>query len=140
MLRREKYNFMTGAIASFVMAFILYSIIFTICGFAPFGRKTVLTWDLDGQYIAYLSYFRRTILEKDFSFYTQEIVLGGGTIGLWAYYLLSPFNLILLYFDTVDLPIGISVILLLKHAVSALTMYLYCFFRYQRKSDIIKKC
>ena len=139
MLRREKYNFMTGAIASFVMAFILYSIIFTICGFAPFGRKTVLTWDLDGQYIAYLSYFRRTILEKDFSFYTQEIVLGGGTIGLWAYYLLSPFNLILLYFDTVDLPIGISVILLLKHAVSALTMYLYCFFRYQRKSDIIKK-
>ena len=97
MLRREKYNFMTGAIASFVMAFILYSIIFTICGFAPFGRKTVLTWDLDGQYIAYLSYFRRTILEKDFSFYTQEIVLGGGTIGLWAYYLLSPFNLISLF-------------------------------------------
>lgn len=125
---------MTGAITSFVMAFILYGIIFAICGFAPFGSKTVLTWDLNGQYVAYLSYFRRTILEKDFSFYTQEIVLGGGTIGLWAYYLLSPFNLILLFFDTVDLPIGILVILLLKHAVSALTMYLYWFYRYQRRS------
>ena len=134
MVRKEKYNFMTGAITSFVMAFILYGIIFAICGFAPFGSKTVLTWDLNGQYVAYLSYFRRTILEKDFSFYTQEIVLGGGTIGLWAYYLLSPFNLILLFFDTVDLPIGISVILLLKHAVSALTMYLYWFYRYQRRS------
>lgn len=109
----------------------LYIFIFALCGYYPFGNDTLITWDLEGQYLPFMSWFS-TLYQNNLSspVYTQSIPLGGGTIGLWAYYLSSPFNLILLFCDIDTLPAAVTVIILAKHAFSAMAMYFYFTVRY----------
>ena len=108
----------------------LYIVIYAICGFYPFGEFTTLTWDLEGQYVSFLSYFRQILLENDITLYSQVISLGSGTIGLIAYYLLSPFNVLLMLFELHNLPIGITIIILCKHCTSALVMFYFLYVKF----------
>lgn len=119
----------------FLITTMLYILVYAISGFVPFGQKTVATWDLNGQYLPFMAYFQRIIKKFDLSFYTQQIALGGGTIGLLAYYLLSPFNLLVAFFDIEKLPLAIMLIILLKHSGSAITMFLFLAERYVKEKE-----
>lgn len=67
-------------------------------GFAPFGSSSLLTVDMGQQYVAFYEYFRQTILGHPGQlFYSFSNGLGSDMFGTWAYYLLSPTNLILLF-------------------------------------------
>lgn len=45
--------------------------------------------------------------------------------GLFAYYLASPYNLILIFFSKENMPVAFNLILMLKIASSSLTMFYY---------------
>ena len=85
-----------------VIAFILPVIIMAIYFFAfrlvyPFGNGSLLTVDMGQQYIDFCAYFRQTVLGHPGQFlFGWNKALGGDMLGVWAYYLLSPFNLILI--------------------------------------------
>lgn len=81
-----------------IITILIYILVFAVCGYYPFGNYTPITWDLDGQYLPFMSFYT-TLYKNSFSdaLYTQSIPLGSGTVGLWAYYLSSPFNLILFF-------------------------------------------
>ncbi|MBD5069840.1 MAG: YfhO family protein [Lactobacillus sp.] len=91
-------------------------------GFYPFGTSSVLTVDLGQQYVDFFAYFRHTILHapSDF-FYSFSKALGGQMLGEYAYYLLSPFNLIFLLFPGKYLTAGCLVVLLLKYGCAGYT-------------------
>lgn len=123
-----------GTLITGMVALFLYLFVFALCGYYPFGNNTPVTWDLEGQYLPFMSWFSSLYQNNSYQpFYTQSIPLGGGTIGLWAYYLSSPFNLILPFFSLNTMPVAVTVILLAKHAFSAMAMYFYFTVRYPRK-------
>ncbi|MHC9532512.1 YfhO family protein [Dellaglioa sp. L3N] len=88
----------------------------------PFGNSSLLTVDLGQQYIDFFSYFRATLLHHPTSFfYSFSQAIGGDMLGEWAYYLMSPFNLIFLLFPGKSILAGVMLVTLLKYALSGLT-------------------
>ncbi|KRO18549.1 YfhO family protein [Lacticaseibacillus saniviri] len=96
------------------------------CHVYPFGNSSLLTVDLGQQYIDFYSYFRQTILgHPDQFLYSFNKALGGDMLGVFAYYLMSPFNFILLFFPKSMLDTGIVALTLLKYGSAGLTMCYY---------------
>lgn len=115
----------TGYVFAFLMPVLLYLIVMIGVGFYPFGDCTIVTWDMQGQYLAFLAYFRRILLGQENFFFTQSMTLGGANVGLLAYYTLSPFNLILIFFQEEQLPIVLLIIIIMKIAFTGLSMYFF---------------
>lgn len=120
---------------SFLLPVIAQLIAYALGGYFPFGDKTVLAWDLDKQYISYFSWFVRVLKGEsiDTLFYSFSISYGGATIGLLGYYLLSPFNLLLLMFPIKWMPAGVSLVIICKIGSCGLTMYYFLLNRFGRK-------
>ncbi|MCA9767087.1 MAG: YfhO family protein, partial [Carnobacterium sp.] len=82
----------------FVPAFILLGI-YIVQGVYPFGNDSLMTVDLGQQYVDFFAYYRQTFYEDPSSFfYSFSKAIGGDMVGLWAYYLTSPFNIIFVIF------------------------------------------
>ncbi len=120
---------------SFLLPVVAQLIAYAVGGYFPFGDKTVLAWDLDKQYISYFSWFVRVLKGNsiDTLLYSFSISYGGATIGLLGYYLLSPFNLLLLLFPIKWLPVGVSFVLICKISCCGLTMFFFLSNRFGRK-------
>ncbi|WP_269084001.1 YfhO family protein [Pediococcus inopinatus] len=109
-------------IVSFLIPLILMSSYFIYRKMAPFGSSSLLTVDLGQQYVDLFAYFRHTILHDPTAFfYSFSKAIGGDMTGTWAYYLMSPFNLILLFFPGKSITTGIFIITVLKYAFAGLT-------------------
>lgn len=89
---------------------------------APFGSSSLLTVDLGQQYVDLFSYFRHTLLHDPSAFfYSFSKTIGGEMIGAWAYYLMSPFNLIYLLFPGQSITTGIFIVTVLKYGFAGLS-------------------
>lgn len=99
---------------SFVIPVIGFVFILYFSHLWPFGDQSIVCLDLDSQYISFFSYLKEIFRDPTTLFYTFSKTLGGDMIGLVAYYLISPFNIITLFFSTGDLPIAITIIIILK--------------------------
>lgn len=109
-------------IISFLLPVIITTVYFAFRGMAPFGQSSILTVDLGQQYIDFFAYFKHTLLTDPSGFlYSFSKGLGGDMLGTWAYYLMSPLNLILLFCSTSQLPSGILILTVLKYGLSGLT-------------------
>jgi uncharacterized membrane protein YfhO len=64
----------------------------------PFGNESVLTLDLQAQYVYYFEAIRRLLTEGGSWLYSFARTLGGEFMGIVAYYGASPFNLIFVLF------------------------------------------
>lgn len=79
--------------------------IYLFQGLFPFGNQTILTVDLGQQYIDFFQYYRETLLGNwQQIFYSFQKGMGGEMVGTWTYYLMSPFNLLLLPFPQKPFP------------------------------------
>lgn len=109
-------------ILSFVIPVIIMLGYFMYRKMFPFGNSSILTVDMGQQYIDFYSYFRNTLLHH-FSelFYSFQSSIGGTMWGTWAYYLFSPFNLILLLTPGKWLTFGVMLVTLLKIGCSGWT-------------------
>ena len=114
MKKRIKENYQL--IISFLLPLLIMSIYFIYRHMAPFGKSSLLTVDLGQQYIDFFSFFHNTLLHHPGSlFYSFSKALGGETTSIWAYYLLSPFNLILLFFSKSSLTTAVFIITVIKY-------------------------
>ncbi|WP_461213220.1 YfhO family protein [Lacticaseibacillus sp. GG6-2] len=90
-------------------------------GVYPFGNSSLLTVDMGQQYIDFYSYFRQTVLGHPGQlFYAFNKDLGGDMYGVFAYYLLSPFNFIVCLFPKSMLDVAIAVITLAKYGCASM--------------------
>lgn len=107
---------------SFFMPFTILGLIYIFMGVFPFGNSTLLTIDLGQQYVDFYSYYRHTILHEPQAFFYSFVKgIGGDMVGLWGYYLNSPFNLLLLLFPQRLLAVGVTLLILLKISCSGLS-------------------
>ncbi|MBM6614231.1 YfhO family protein [Desemzia sp. RIT804] len=104
---------------AFTVPFLIMSGIHAFKGVYPFGNETVLTIDLGQQYVDFLAYYRQTLLEDPTAFfYSFTKAIGGDMVGLWAYYLASPFNLIFLLFPQSQVSLAVTVVTMLKYGLA----------------------
>ena len=72
------------------MALILCAV-YAACGFWPFGPNSVMTGDLNSQYIPFYAHFYDAVRGGGSLFYADDLGLGGGAFAMFAYYFASPF-------------------------------------------------
>lgn len=91
----------------------------------PFTNKqTLLIIDMNQQYVDFYSMFRQTVLHGQWSniFFSFNNGLGSDMWGIWAYYLCSPLNILLLFFKEHYLTSGIWCLMALKYMLVSLSM------------------
>lgn len=127
MINKLKPYLLNTAIVS--LFFIGLAVIFQ---FTPFGKETMLTVDLGQQYIDFYSLYKQTLTDSpEMLLYSFEKAIGGEMLGLWAYYLLSPFNLLLLFFNESNFEVAVTLLTFLKLLASSLTFMFFSRRRYQ---------
>ncbi len=107
--------------SSFFVPIFLYLIIFKLHGIWPFGDATVMTGDMQYQFIDYLSYLKTIVFGNNDFNYSFSKNLGGNMAGFSAYYYNSPLNYITLLFPSSMLPIAVGIVLLLYSGLSSLS-------------------
>ncbi|MCR4590559.1 MAG: YfhO family protein [Lachnospiraceae bacterium] len=118
----DKKNRLCLYLLSFFIPIILLLAAFFIHGIYPFGDNTVMTGDMEYQFVDYLAYLKTIITgNNDFS-YSFSKNLGGSMAGFSAYYYYTPLNFITLFFPNTLLPVAESVVIVLTAALSSLTM------------------
>ncbi|MCA5014053.1 MULTISPECIES: YfhO family protein [unclassified Enterococcus] len=122
MSKRKKYFLLSG---SFLLPFFLLIILWSCLNLAPFGNNNLLVSDLGTQYMPFLSAFKQFFQGDSYSLYSFSDALGGTILPLTAYYLLSPFNFLVLLFPYDQLPIVILLIITLKISFMGTSMFYY---------------
>lgn len=110
---------------AFLMPIIVIAGAFLTLKMAPFGSRNLLMSDIGTQYIPFLTYFRRMILSGHWTLYATNLALGDSTIPITAYYLISPFNGLTLFFPAAMMPVAAILIIWLKIGLAGATMVLY---------------
>lgn len=89
------------------------------------GQYAIATSDLWGQYYDFMRAFRRTVYEGGSIFYNWTLGPGAGTIGSVAYFLLSPFNVIVLIMPESQTLLAMCIIIVLKLMAASLTFGIF---------------
>lgn len=85
-----------GYIAAFFVPVVIMIIIFAQRGIFPFGEESFLRTDMYHQYAPFFSEFRHKLAEGGSLLYSWDIGLGVNFAALYAYYLASPLNWLLI--------------------------------------------
>ncbi len=119
---KQEYGYLL--IAALLPAVIVY-LLYLVRGLYPFGDGCVLVLDLNGQYV-YFYEALHDILHGDADlFYSFSRDLGGEFLGIYDYYVASPFALLLGLFPQRRMLEGLLVLFMLKTALCGFFMGLY---------------
>lgn len=110
---------------AFFLPFSIYGVMFILLGIAPFGEKSILVTDLHTQYVQFYTYLYDAMKNGKSIFYSWEGGMGLNFLGVFAYYLASPFSILILFFDRAHIPEAIMVMTLLKVGLAGVTMTHY---------------
>lgn len=121
------------AILAFLIPFLVLFLAYAVRGVFPFGNRHILTVDLYHQYAPFMAVYRDKILTGGSPFYSFAGGLGLNFYALFAYYLASPFNLLLLFFPPSFLTEGILLITLLKIGLAGWGFHFFLRTAFQRR-------
>lgn len=121
--------FLVGSTSFFIVSSIILGLMWYL-GMAPFGKYSFVAADASIQYMDFFSY-GKGLLQGDNSWsFTFNKGMGGNVFAVITYYLLSPFNLLLLFFEQEDFHIFYDLIVCLKLAFAGSTMAIYLLYRF----------
>ena len=109
----------------FAVPFLSMILLYTCIKVWPAGEHSVLVLDLNAQYIYYFEELREIITGGDSIIYSFNRNLGGEFLGIFAYYLSSPFSLIVALFPKSMITEAMYLILVLKTGFCGLTFGYY---------------
>ena len=128
-------KYVLNSVISFITATLLAAVIFALSGIYPGSERTLLVFDMLEQFVSFYSSLKSVFSDGGSFVYTFMGSLGTPYIGMFAYYLASPFSLLTLLFDVRKLPDAIWLMDILKCGMIAASFSLYMTYR-QVKSDI----
>ena len=111
-------------ICALAPALVVY-LIYLVRGEHPFGDGCVLVLDLNGQYVYFFEALRRAVWGDGELLYSFSRALGGEFMGIYAYYLASPFSYIVCLFPESRILEALLTIFLLKTALCGGTFGYY---------------
>ncbi len=123
-LKRLENKWILACLA-FLIPAVLLLILFALNGVSPFGGKSLAEQDANIQYIEFFNYYRNLFQGKDTLLYSFTNFLGGSGVALFAYYLASPLNLLILAVPASMNHALFSLLVLLKLSLAGFTMTLF---------------
>lgn len=118
---------------------LLYVIYLIIANISPFGKNSILKTDLYQQYAEFLSYYRECLLNGKSILFSWNLGLGNNFFTTFAYYLVSPFNLLIVFFKPENVYIFVMFVTYLKLIMiyNMAMLYLKKCIKIHDKMDII---
>lgn len=117
------------AMVVFILTFMVMTFLYKVYGYAPFGNRSLASMDANIQYLDFFAYFKDVLAGKNQIAQTFSKSLGGPNIGTYSYYLASPFNLLVFFFEKSDLHSFLDWVVALKVSMASA---MFCAFLYQR--------
>ena len=111
--------------AAFFLPIILVYIAYAIFGLSPFGDRSVLCLDLNGQYVYYFEAIRDAFWGDGSLLYNWTRNLSGDYSGIIGYYLASPFTLIVILLPRTLILVSLLIMILCKLGMASVTMCMY---------------
>lgn len=111
-------------------------VLFRINGIAPFGTKTLAVADARIQYLDFFAYLKDVMAGRNSIGYTFGKTLGGSNVGVLSYYLTSPFNLLLVFFDKSQLQIFFDLSVAMKLSLASMTFAWFSSRRFAWDEDV----
>ena len=112
-------------LAALLLPMGLMTVLFALCGLAPFGSRSLGVLDMSTQYLSFLGSLRDIVTGKASPLYLPSMTLGGNMAGVMAYYLISPLNLLTCLFPLEDLLTAVGLLYILRVGLCGLTMAIY---------------
>lgn len=111
-------------IGSFIVT-IIYIIFLYIKGAYPFSTNTILTGDLKEQYVNFYCYLKQVLLNQKGITISWNLGTMNSFYTTFIYYLMSPLNLLALFFNSSNMYIFIELLLYIKLILIYNSMVLY---------------
>lgn len=111
--------------AAFLIPVILMGIAYISFDIYPFGEKSVLSLDLNAQYVFYFDYVHDVIGNGESLMYSWSRNLSGEFMGIIGYYLASPFNILVWIFPRSMITEGLLTMMLAKFGACGVTFALF---------------
>lgn len=110
---------------SFAVPIIGFCAILFSMKIAPFGEKSILLWDMNIQYVEFFSYFRDVLLGNASIGYSFLKSLGGSLVAMFGYYLSSPLNFLVIFFEQESMQLCLTLITALKIGLCGFTFSVF---------------
>lgn len=121
-IKNSEYTYLAAA---FFLPFAIMAGAFACMEFHPFGNSSILTLDFQAQYIFYYEKIRDLLVNGGSWLYSWQRTLGGEFMGIVAYYMGSPFNLLLVLFPKKNIVDAVTFIQLCKIGAMGLNFGIY---------------
>ena len=121
----EKFSSVKYLLWCFFLPAALMWVIYIAMNVYPFGEESVLVLDLNGQYVYYFEALRRLLHGEGSFLYSFGRALGGEFLGIFAYYLASPFSFIVGLFPKEMITEALLTMFLLKTGLCGLHFGIY---------------
>ena len=110
---------------TFLIPFALMLLIYALDRVFPFGDRSVLVLDLNGQYVGFFEALRDAVYGDASLLYSFARSLGGEMMGIYAYYLASPLSYIVALFPEGYMTEALLLMFLIKAGLCGLTFGIY---------------
>ena len=121
---------------AFLVPAVLMTLIYVALGVWPVGERSALVLDLNAQYVYYIEKFRSIFADGGSFLYSFERALGGEFMGIVAYYVASPFNLLTLLFPKEWMTEVVMAIMILKCGFCGFNFAIYAHCRFDKRRPI----
>ena len=128
-------KYVLKAVISFITAALLAAVIFAFAGIYPGSDRTLLVFDMQEQFVSFYSSLKSVFNGSASLGYSFQGSNGTPYIGMFAYYLASPFSLITLLFDVRHMPDAVWLMDVLKCGAVAASFSVFLTYR-EAKSGI----
>ncbi len=119
---RKEHSFLMLA---FIIPVIITWMIYIALEVFPFGNNSVLVLDLNGQYVNFFADLKNKLHEGGSFLYSWTRSMGGEYMGIFAYYVSSPFSFIVSLFSHSNITEALLLIILFKAGSMGATMSYY---------------
>ncbi len=110
---------------AFIIPVVIMYLLYVAMEIHPFGNGSVLVLDLNGQYVYFYEALRNCVYGDTSLLYSFSRALGGEFMGIYAYYIASPFSYIVCLFPQSHILDALLVIFLLKTGICGFTFGFY---------------
>ena len=117
---------------AFLIPFLCMAVFWAVCGIYPFGASSILTGDMDVEFVNFYAYFINTLRTNNDWSYMLTKTLGGDFPGLAAFQLHDPLLFLLLLFPGEKIAAGIELVFTIQVSIAGLCTSILLNNRYKK--------
>ena len=123
--RRHKAKAVAFYVLAFALPLVCFFTLLAVGGIYPFGDESFLTEDLKYQYVDFFTWYQSVLQGRGSLFYSFATGMGSNAWGMVGYYLASPLNLLIVFFDGDHITDFVVLVVALKLGFAGVTTAWY---------------